>query len=167
MSRPIQTLAPGFLSMLGLKNEGRLPADMVDMVQPVVDLRDFYFSGNREVVPELVATNVLVAAVNYVFVDLSVPQNEIWWVHGYAADVPVPAAQSWTGQAIHYDRNTRAIHVGNPITIGGAGATNGRPFVPGGFFAQGGDLFGVLTTASAGAGAINAFATITISRFLA
>lgn len=167
MSRPIQSLAPGFLGMLGMKNEGRLPPDMVDAVAPVVELLPFYVMGNRETLAASAAVNVLAAAVNYVFVEFTVPAQEVWYVHGFNVQVGVPAGQSWTGAIIHFNRSAIPIRTGSSFTVGGAAAGLAAPQSLGGFFAAAGDLFGLATELSAGAGAENAFGYMTISRFLA
>src|SRR5690606_41432045 len=44
-SGPIQTPAPGFLSLLNLKNKGLLPDVLKGNLQPVVDLADYFARG--------------------------------------------------------------------------------------------------------------------------
>lgn len=165
MSRPIQALAPGFLGLLGLKNNGQLPPEMIDQLQPIIDQLPFMLLGIRETAPITAGINVLASSTNYAFPELVVPTNEVWWVHGYSVQLSVPAGQSWTGNAIHFTNNTLAIDVGPRETAGGAAIQLMQTQSIGGFLAAPGDRFGLVTAASAGAGAINAFGLLTLSRF--
>lgn len=166
MSRPIQSLAPGFLSLLGLKNNGALPPDLVDALQPVIDQLPFMFLGAREVLPFTANLNVT-AVSNFVFPELVVPANEVWWVHGYTAQLGVPAGNSWSGSPIHYSRNTVPIRVGSLLSGGAAAATAYDLPSLRDFLAAGGDQFGLLTSAFTGAGPITATGYISITRLFA
>lgn len=165
MSRPIQAWGTGFLGMLGMKNEGQLPAELTDALQPIVDLFPFYMLGTRETFPVTAGQGIRPVS-NYVFPELNVPANEVWWVHGYSVQVTVPAAHTWNGVPVHYTRNTLPIHVGSGTSLGnGATATVAQTASIGGFLAAPGDTFGVLTQDSTGAGVINGFGELTITRF--
>lgn len=84
-SGPIQTPAPGFLSLLNLKNKGLLPDVLQGNLQPVVDLAGFFQRGAAQ----NLTTNynrVQAAAAVTGFLALNtpsalvVPQNETWYV---------------------------------------------------------------------------------------
>jgi len=167
MSYPIQALAPGFLGLLGLKNNGALPPMMIDALSPVIDALPFYLQGSREVLPQSAAVNILAANANYGFAEYVVPAGEVWYVHAFHVLVTVPAAQSWVGYGKHVTPGFGDIHVSGVASAGGAAIQAAITPDIGGFFAAAGDRFGVFTGASAGAGAVNASGVLTISRYTA
>lgn len=98
MSRPIQTNPLGFLSLLGLKNNGNNPPEMRDDVQPVVDLRAQYleqdarFSGaGQRLFPlgDSPATSAPGSSAG-VLVGPDPTGNELWYVHGGFMAVQIP-----------------------------------------------------------------------------
>lgn len=162
MTRPIQALAPGFLGLLGLK-QGANPADLVDAVQPCIDIFPFYAMGGRQTIQfASVATQNLGATGRFSFPELTVPANQTWWVHGLTISVAVPAGMSCTFVTAHYERNTITVHTAPPVTCGGAAATALDQSL-GGFLAAPGDLFGVMCSAVTGAGPFVASAGITFT----
>ena len=62
-SRPIQSPAPGFLSLLALKNTGLLPAVLPDHVQPILDMLPFYEAQQR-IDSQQIWTTATIAASN-------------------------------------------------------------------------------------------------------
>lgn len=95
MSRPIQALSPTFLKLLGLQNMGALPADMVDAVQPVIDMEMFYLQGTAQnrrdtVVDSNVPLNISQTS------NVTVPRGEWWYIHRCGAIVtyPVPTTNN-------------------------------------------------------------------------
>lgn len=44
---PIQVIPPGLMGLLQLKQSGRLPADLSGVVQPSLEMRDWFFQGRR------------------------------------------------------------------------------------------------------------------------
>lgn len=164
MTRPIQQLAPGYLGLLGLKSQGLLPPEVVDAVAPVLEMGDFYKLGPRETFNSTAGVNVL-ASASYGFPELLVPANEVWWVHAYSVVLAIPAGQSWKGNVVQFTGNFRPMNTGAPFSGGGAAIENLQLPSLNGFWARQGDRFGVFTGVSTGAGAINAFGELTISRF--
>jgi len=91
ISKPIQTPAPGFLSLLNLKNLGVLPDSMLDQVQGGIDLEQYYLRGNLQILAPNTAT-MPVGATPGGFnslngggglqgnVDWTVPQNQTWYL---------------------------------------------------------------------------------------
>jgi len=93
--RPIQATAQGFLSLLGLKNNGQNPEFLSDTVIPQIDMREWYLMQNHEWLwsdtqPILAANSE--ATLPWVggftignldgggVVDMAVPQDEWWYV---------------------------------------------------------------------------------------
>lgn len=67
MAGPIQVIAPGLLGYFQVKSQGRNPNDLLEAVQPSLEMRDWYFQartiGEREYFNgTLPTTNVLVTA---------------------------------------------------------------------------------------------------------
>lgn len=48
MAGPVQVIPPGLLSFFQLKTMGRNPSDLVESIQPNLDMRDWYFASKRE-----------------------------------------------------------------------------------------------------------------------
>lgn len=92
MSRPIQALAPGYLGLLGLKNNGRLPLDQIDTVQPTVDIEPYYLQG-RAVAHEasVEVDNTSTNPVSF-FPQLLVPDGKVWVVLGGAVYASIAQA---------------------------------------------------------------------------
>jgi hypothetical protein len=149
-----------------MKNQGQLPADLVDALQPTIHVADFYYGGRRETIPFAdVGAQGIAASSNFVFPEITVPNNEVWWVHGFLVQVSTVITGVVEFQACHYSRNLTPIHCGPPI---GGTATAARVFQQqiGDFLAQPGDAFGLLCTVQTTA-ASSADACITFSRFTA
>jgi len=82
---PIQTPAPGFLSLLNLKNKGLLPDLLRGNLQPVVDLAEYFQRGSLQNITTNY-TRVQAAATVTGFLAFNtpsaivVPQDETWYV---------------------------------------------------------------------------------------
>lgn len=140
MSGPVQSLAPGFLSLLGLKNNGALPPVMVDSSAPVIDLTRWYLQGNVEILSQSVGIGLNSAGISFVFPAV-VPTNEIWYVHAHSVNVAMAAAERIDIQPVAFNRNTFALKAGEMKRYDFAGAlaaafvnteTIGDVFMPGG-----------------------------------
>jgi len=165
VSRPIQALAPGFLGLLGLKNNGALPPDFIDAVAPTIDLARWYLEGNRETI---VTAGVDVDTLaNFAFPEFIVPSSQVWYVHALTVQINVPAANAWQGSAVHFNRNGQPIRTGTWSSQGGAASSYIWTAAIGDFFMQAGDFAGVTTGSYTGAGPANAFGNIAITRLLA
>jgi len=83
-SRPIQGYPVGFLSLLGLKNLGKLPDTLPDQVLAAFEMGPYYLRGLREIVEPGVAA---VATGGYQSVNVMatpVPDGEVWFVHSFS-----------------------------------------------------------------------------------
>jgi hypothetical protein len=100
---PIQIIPPGLLGLLQLKQLGRLPDKLSDLVAPVVELRDWYLTARR--VDEFglfgSSANLLLAGPSFSGISgftlasgpiMAVPQNQIWWVEQFTIDVVLSGA---------------------------------------------------------------------------
>jgi len=91
---PLQLVPPGFLHLLGLKNQGHLPADLGEVVAPVLEMAGWYLRTNAQV-DALVSGISLSSASNQegVFSPNSIdcPAGETWFIHEYSIRAGVPA----------------------------------------------------------------------------
>jgi len=110
----------GLLSFLGIKNSGRNPRSLADVLAPTVDLRDWYLAQNSE----SVTVNISVAGIGFTpfFV---VPETDTWAILATSinsqavlgAGVSLQIGAGWT-------RNPNAqifaplTTVGNTYTVG-------------------------------------------------
>lgn len=101
--RPIQPLAPGLLSLLGLKNLGRLPDGFADEVRPSLDLERWYLNGSSIILSTAEDWTADVGAGEITgffrigatpitgFGDITVPDGELWWVEDIDVGVSITA----------------------------------------------------------------------------
>lgn len=94
MSRPIQALAPGYLGLLGLKNNGKLPLDQHDTVQPIVNIEPYYLQGVRQGIS---GSFPLVAGssgnTTLFTVPVAVPEGKVWHILGGTLFLGIAAGQ--------------------------------------------------------------------------
>lgn len=81
---PIQTIPPGLLSLLQLKAMGRNPTQLLDQVQPSIELRDWFFQARNfdesVLFPSIPFSNTTVAARGFnSFGATAVVPNGQWW----------------------------------------------------------------------------------------
>lgn len=93
-SRPIQSQANGFLSLLNLKNLGRLPDTLPDVVQPVLDMLPWYASSTATWSQDVASTAPFIQGNPTSIawsgaIQLVVPQDRVWVILGgsFWADV--------------------------------------------------------------------------------
>jgi len=168
MSRPIQAQNPGFLGLLGLKNNGQNPAEMIDAVAPTIDIRENYLLGLREtILDDGVSRNLNAAGVVLGWPEFDVPGNEVWYVHDFTIIVDVAVGGVWIGKALHLERGTQYVHAGDKSGDVFANAQGGIFLAQvGGFYALPGDMFAALTEQVVSPpGVPGAGARIVISRF--
>ena len=67
----------GLLDFFGLKNDGRNPAELANVVAPIIDLREFYLADRWQYTSE---SGLTATGTNNVACALSVPVGEIWYV---------------------------------------------------------------------------------------
>lgn len=86
---PIQVIPPGLLGLFQLKGHGENPRELATLVNPILEMRDWYFQAqaldwpqarNGGVVP---TANIAAGGVGFVAFStpMTVPQDEIWYVH--------------------------------------------------------------------------------------
>jgi hypothetical protein len=124
---PIQSQAPGFLSMLALKNHGGLPDSLMSSVQPTLDMFPFYAQYGSETIQQLIAIAANNAPQTFIDVDMEVPNGEAWYCHSVTVASTLAAAESIQLQAAVINNNvgTFPYFVG-PTAVGvGTGFVNG------------------------------------------
>jgi len=75
----------GYLELLAAKANGTTPADVIDVVQPVLELTDFYAAGASQLA---IGSTAAISATGFwggVTNALTVPQGEWWRVHNVTA----------------------------------------------------------------------------------
>lgn len=83
-SGPVQTPAPGFLSLLNLKNVGQLPDILIGELSPSVNLDKYFLRG--QLVNNPASSDLSLAAGNYgtfrqfTTNPIAVPETQWWWV---------------------------------------------------------------------------------------
>lgn len=87
----LQPAAPGLLSALQLKQKGLNPDSLGDVVVPVMDLTHWYNAdlslvayADRDLIP--IAATPIYSSVSF-SPALIVPDNQIWWVRAFVAEV--------------------------------------------------------------------------------
>lgn len=111
MSGPIQRIPPGFLGFLQLKNFGKNPSELPDVLTPTLGMFDWYMQANAEsrFSSWSLATNATGPVIigSFANTNLLVPNTEIWFV--IAANVglqTLPAANDTCSLKLGYfDRN--------------------------------------------------------------
>ena len=89
MAGPIQLIPPGLLGMFQLKT-GRNPRDLIESVQPTLEMRDWYFLVNQRpfngslpsslnVTTGMTGFQILAGAGGQIVV----PEREVWWVRSF------------------------------------------------------------------------------------
>lgn len=108
ISRPIQVIPSGLLGFLQLKNNGQNPQDLPDVLQPVLELRDWYLQSRAEeiVTPTNIPSMALPTAT-FGFQTFTtnptvpvVPDKEWWYVHDIAIVTTFVPAADFIGGAI-------------------------------------------------------------------
>lgn len=103
MSGPIQVLPRGLLSLLQLKQMGKSPSQLAEVVAPTLDIMEFYRQGlfvdQRNFLPSGSATLLFNARnFNGPFTNgtetLTAPNNETWYVERFSAIGNIPAADT-------------------------------------------------------------------------
>ncbi len=148
----INRVPPGLLNLLGLKQTGRNPSSMAEFVQPIMELRDWYFAASQQVTTgSAVPAN---SAFQAVTIPITVPQDETWYVLQLSALLTRDAAAvatltAWLqynwggGPAVRASSVAESSRVGARITMEG----------PRGLFLPPGTTFSMLIDASAAIGA--------------
>lgn len=103
---PIQVIPPGLVGLLQLKQFGRLPDQLQGSVQPVLEMRDWYFQARRQgelslwgVVPQTAALVTASGAAVFEFSaniagGAQVPLGQTWYVEQCAVNAALVAADN-------------------------------------------------------------------------
>lgn len=101
---PMQVIPPGLMGFLQLKQTGRLPGDLSGTVEPIIELRDWYFQARMIDVfsqfPTFPSTvTITTGSIGYkpftVPYTWQVPASEIWYVDTYTVAIgPVASGDS-------------------------------------------------------------------------
>lgn len=128
-SRPIQSQPQGLLGFLQLKNLGQNPSELPDVLQPVLELRDWYLQTNSEIVS---GTDAAIAAVG-VSNNLIVPQGEYWFVHDVGLLIQLAAGATWRGAICYRNGPAGLLGINFQLaeTINWAQATDGTNVLQG------------------------------------
>lgn len=121
MAGPIQLIPKGLLGFLQLKNMGRLPNELVESYQPVIEMRDWMFSSYAET---LVEQSELVAGGfngNQLCTTPGgqVPADEFWFVrHCTLLATQLGATENISmAPAVQFNPNTGGAVVVGPATM--------------------------------------------------
>lgn len=152
---PINRRPVGFLSLLGLQQQGVAPGTAGQTVQPVLDMLGFYLAG------DLVRRNVQISIAAVGFTGgaspLVVPFGELWIVSSFSGQslAAVGAGNSFTASIATFDNywpsGTSGRIVGSPMAVAtgqiwGAASPVGAPWI-----ARAGLVFGTACHVRAGA----------------
>lgn len=106
MPGTIQVIPQGLLGFFQLKNGGRNPGTLTEVLSGTLDLRDWYFNSQREVWSTYtvsVASGITGFQSFTTPGALVVPDNEFWYVHNYTIfSNQLAAGDSFTGFAPAY-----------------------------------------------------------------
>lgn len=172
MSEPIQALAPGYLSLLGLKNRGMNPLVAADGLQPIIDMAPFYLASLQQRMVgqtgiglnQNFATFVLTATGA---LPAQVPRDEVWFVHGYTVSASVGAAERLALRAALLTDQVIELHTSPLADIAGASFTGAAGLETDSIIDQwipGGTFFGFIVQGYTGA-ARTVFGNAIVSRF--
>lgn len=181
-SRPVQNLATGFLSLLGIKNMGKLPEFLPDSVQPTIDMSEWYKFSNAQ---QLLLQETYAAPLSGVVIPQSallinglVPEGRVWWVHETstafiwdATDATVNAF-GLMAYAEYLSQAGSTVLLGNPNTTSGAfsavptsGVTIQTPSLRN-FFLPAGGMLGASVTHVSGTNPVVAIMSVRYTELL-
>lgn len=118
-SRPVQGYPVGFLSLLGLKNLGKLPDVLLDEVRPSFDVTGWYLRGIRVPITQDVL-DIGTGVVQTIFITTRVPEGEVWFVHSSLVRIEPGAAGNHFVSLVIEDRNGQfraGVLVPQPLAI--------------------------------------------------
>lgn len=96
ISRPIQLIPRGLLGFFQVKNNGVNPTDLPDELQPILEMRDWYFQSQPEALP--VGSIALATGANgfspFTANPLVVPSDEFWFVLDYSVQASLGAGDN-------------------------------------------------------------------------
>lgn len=112
MAGPLNIIPPGFLGFLQLKNFGKNPSEVPEVIAPTFDMLSWYMQG--EAVPMAgtdatrACTSDLDGFVALTSNTITVPDGEWWFVHNVYLYASLPAATTefFSGSPCWFNANT-------------------------------------------------------------
>jgi hypothetical protein len=148
----VNRIPPGLLSLLGLKNTGRNPGQLSDVIGPSLEMLDWYLWSQAEAVASGAQTPSAgaQAAFQTFAPTLMVPQTEWWWVHWYSVQFNNSPTAAVTGTIVPYLIVLGTSMRSSPVNIGTGVNTITYAEGPKGFFCPPGSTFNLAILLNAG-----------------
>jgi len=93
--KPIQLIPPGLLGFFDLKSEGKAPSEIPSLLQPILEMRKWYFVQTAQRMADVDATRDLTDDLDGFVIPTSdpiiVPSGEWWYVHNLLGKATMPA----------------------------------------------------------------------------
>lgn len=103
LTQPVISRLPlGLLDFLGIKSGGRYPEQLLPTLQPTWDLQPFQTIWDERNTFD-VSTALNPGTLNFVPVNITVPQTELWLVHHFTGVAFTDAAESFLGSLAYID----------------------------------------------------------------
>lgn len=106
---PVNLIPPGLLGVLNLKQMGSNPSTLVQSYQPVIDTLRWLLNGNREGLTDTANLGAGAGGRLVQFTNITVPQNEWWYVHNASFTATVAAGDSLIAPAVFYAPSTGTL----------------------------------------------------------
>lgn len=165
MSGPLNVIPPGFLGFLQLKNFGKNPAEVPELISPVFDMLRWYFAGEARPMATTDASRAVTTDLDgfiaLTTATITVPDGEWWYVHSVYlyANLPAAVTEFFAGAPAWFNANTfqGEVMASQPISImqGVAGSTRRYFSVARDFFVPPGSQFGAYISTCETATSIN------------
>jgi hypothetical protein len=110
MATPITNIPQGFLSLLGLRDMGGVPREVVSTITPGIDVTQFLLL-NREYFE---STGTFNAVGGVGITNFEVPAGELWYVHGAAVRTAALTAGQTARIGIENRNGGVGVAVGDP-----------------------------------------------------
>lgn len=122
----IQEQPVGLLSLLGIRGEGNAnPISLSQVLQPTIDLLEQYSQLRKETAQLTFVDAVPVAGTTRV---LTVPANELWYVHAFTCSFVMPGAGSTRAQTVRFAPDGGVYDAGPPQVVGAGELAYLEPF---------------------------------------
>lgn len=94
-SKPIQAVPAGLLGFFQLKNNGQNPAEFPDVLQPNIDLLEWYLQSYQELASQQNLLTYAPGSSSQLF-PLVVPSDQWWWLSEVSLQIPLLLSGSGT-----------------------------------------------------------------------
>jgi len=164
VSGPLNVIPPGFLGFLQLKNFGKNPSEVPEVIAPTFDLLKWYLQAEARPMAGTDATRALTndldGFVALTTATITVPDGEWWYVHSVYlyANLPAAATEVFAASPAWFNVNTFQGEVLCPpgaLITGVAAATRRYFTVAKDFFVPAGSQFGAYVVTCETATSIN------------